>query len=66
MSCVESRNIGRVVFYSLKKYDGKKYRNLTPAHARQVAGRAGRYGTERSRGLVTTYVSIGKAKVGLI
>ena len=50
------RNIGRIIFHSLKKFDGDKHRNLTPAHARQVAGRAGRYGKKHSKGFVTTYV----------
>lgn len=45
-----------MIFHSLKKFDGDKHKTLTPAHARQVAGRAGRYGKKNSKGFVTTYV----------
>ena len=34
----------RVCFTDISKYDGKEQRLLTPAEARQIAGRAGRYG----------------------
>lgn len=48
------RNIRRIIFQSLMKSDGNAVRNLSPAHARQVAGRAGRFGKEHSKGFVTT------------
>jgi hypothetical protein len=35
-------NIGRVIFSTVKKYDGGSERFLTPAEIRQIAGRAGR------------------------
>ncbi len=34
----------RVVFSSLSKFDGEQMRELSPAEARQIGGRAGRYG----------------------
>lgn len=34
-------NIGRIVFSTLKKFDGQKERFLTFAEIRQIAGRAG-------------------------
>ena len=36
-------DINHVIFDSLKKYDGKKYRPLFPVEIAQIAGRAGRY-----------------------
>lgn len=36
-------DIDHVMFDSLKKYDGKKYRSLFPIEIAQIAGRAGRY-----------------------
>ena len=36
-------DIDHVMFDSLKKYDGKKYRPLFPIEIAQIAGRAGRY-----------------------
>lgn len=36
--------IRRVVFRTLRKYDGEVVRRLTPAEIRQISGRAGRYG----------------------
>ena len=49
-----ARNIRRIVFHDVKKYDGENCRPLTPAYAKQIAGRAGRYGLDHSNGLVTT------------
>lgn len=46
--------IKRIVFSSMSKYDGKKERNLHPAEVKQIAGRAGRYGTKYATGHVTT------------
>lgn len=34
----------RVCFTSVSKYDGEQQRNLLPSEARQIAGRAGRFG----------------------
>ncbi|MCG8626555.1 MAG: hypothetical protein MJE68_31715 [Proteobacteria bacterium] len=51
---VIGRNIRRIVFHDVKKYDGEDCRPLTSAHAKQIAGRAGRYGLNHSSGLVTT------------
>ena len=53
-STITYRNIGRVIFYSLTKFDGTRARLLTPAHTQQIAGRAGRYGKVYSKGFVTT------------
>lgn len=38
-------NIHRVVFASMSKYDGKTTRPLEPTEVKQIAGRAGRYGS---------------------
>ena len=46
-------NIKRVIFTTLEKYDGRRRRRLTPAEIKQIAGRAGRYGTEHAYGQVT-------------
>lgn len=48
------RNIRRIVFHDIEKYDGEEHRPLTPAYTKQIAGRAGRYGLDHSVGLVTT------------
>jgi len=42
--------VKRVLFSSVKKYDGKEVRYLTPYELRQIAGRAGRYGHVNERG----------------
>jgi len=36
-------SIGRIIFSSLEKYDGKTNRQLTHAEIKQIAGRAGRF-----------------------
>ena len=47
-------NIRRVVFHTLTKFDGRDGRTLlTSGHAKQIAGRAGRYGKDHSHGEVT-------------
>lgn len=38
----------KVCFTSMTKYDGQNQRSLTPAEARQIAGRAGRFGIKES------------------
>ena len=48
------RNIHRIVFHDMRKYDGEEHSALTPAYTKQIAGRAGRYGLDHSIGLVTT------------
>ena len=51
-----NRKIKRIVFYSLNKFDGEKMALLSSLHAKQIAGRAGRYGMDHSHGSVTTLV----------
>ena len=46
-------NIGRIIFSSLLKFDGDSMKPLSVSQAKQIAGRAGRYGTEFSDGKVT-------------
>jgi ATP-dependent RNA helicase SUPV3L1/SUV3 len=41
----------------MRKYDGRERRLLTPSEVRQIAGRAGRFGTVYSSGEVTTLLS---------
>ena len=43
----------RIVFSSFEKFDGKEMRPLTPAEVKQIAGRAGRYGSKYHDGVVT-------------
>jgi len=47
-------NIGRVIFASVRKFDGKQDRYLLATEALQIGGRAGRFGTEFEHGYVTT------------
>ena len=47
-------SIKRVVFTTLKKYDGSHLRALAPPEAKQIAGRAGRFGMGASEGGATT------------
>jgi ATP-dependent RNA helicase SUPV3L1/SUV3 len=48
------RNIRRVVFDRLEKYDGTTLRRLSDSQIRQIGGRAGRFQTLFEKGLVTT------------
>ena len=41
------------MFTSLEKFDGVQHRPLTPAEVKQIAGRAGRFGSKFSAGEVT-------------
>ncbi|EDV22910.1 uncharacterized protein TRIADDRAFT_58600 [Trichoplax adhaerens] len=47
-------NIKRIIFNSLMKFDGLEITSLTPSHARQVAGRAGRFRSDFNIGEITT------------
>jgi len=49
-------NIGRIIFSTLKKYDGFSERRLTPAEIRQIGGRAGRFKSLYPTGEVTALV----------
>lgn len=42
------------MFHTLEKFDGEEVSVLRSAHAKQIAGRAGRFGMEHSHGAVTT------------
>lgn len=46
-------NIRRIIFKTVKKYDGLELRNLTIPEIKQIAGRAGRYGSLFPNGEVT-------------
>jgi len=46
-------NIGRIVFTSIRKFDGVQERVLTDAEIKQIAGRAGRFGSIYPQGEVT-------------
>ncbi|RIB14503.1 P-loop containing nucleoside triphosphate hydrolase protein [Gigaspora rosea] len=46
-------NIKRIVFESIKKYDGIGVRYIPIPQIKQIAGRAGRFGTENAVGEVT-------------
>ena len=48
------RNIKRLIFSTLEKYDGQSMVQLSVSQAKQIAGRAGRFGTEHDAGEVTT------------
>ena len=47
-------NIGRVVFSTLRKYDGISERPLVSNEVKQIGGRAGRYGSQYPTGSVST------------
>ncbi|XP_068746401.1 ATP-dependent RNA helicase SUPV3L1, mitochondrial-like isoform X3 [Montipora capricornis] len=48
-------NIKRIVFSKLSKYDGHDVVLLTPSQAKQIAGRAGRYGSNYPNGEALTF-----------
>lgn len=56
-------NIGRIVFHTLVKFDGVEKRYLEPAQIRQIAGRAGRFGTRFPAGEVTCFSAEDCARV---
>ncbi|KAN0053240.1 hypothetical protein ACTA71_009689 [Dictyostelium dimigraforme] len=56
-------NIGRVVFATLEKFDGDKIRPLLASEVKQIAGRAGRYGTKFPIGTVTCLDESGLKKI---
>jgi replicative superfamily II helicase len=56
-------NIGRVIFSAVEKNDGFAYRLLTPPEIKQIAGRAGRFGSEHPVGYAGQ--SVCTAGVGL-
>jgi ATP-dependent RNA helicase SUPV3L1/SUV3 len=47
------RNIKRVVFSNIQKFDGKEVRPISIPQLKQIAGRAGRFGTAYGNGIVT-------------
>jgi ATP-dependent RNA helicase SUPV3L1/SUV3 len=47
-------SIRRVIFASMRKFDGEFLRNLEPPEVKQIAGRAGRYGKGSTEGGATT------------
>ncbi|XP_065828308.1 ATP-dependent RNA helicase SUPV3L1, mitochondrial-like [Oscarella lobularis] len=47
-------NIKRIIFSTLTKFDGSDVTLLTPSQAKQIAGRAGRFGSQYPDGGVTT------------
>ncbi|KAN0006761.1 hypothetical protein ACTFIU_004952 [Dictyostelium citrinum] len=56
-------NIGRVIFLTLKKFDGESLRELYASEVKQIAGRAGRFGTKYPIGTVTTLTTKGLEKI---
>ncbi|XP_065863264.1 ATP-dependent RNA helicase SUV3, mitochondrial isoform X2 [Euphorbia lathyris] len=46
-------NISRIIFSTMEKFDGVHMRNLTVSEVKQIAGRAGRYGSKFPVGEVT-------------
>ncbi|XP_057524068.1 ATP-dependent RNA helicase SUV3, mitochondrial isoform X2 [Amaranthus tricolor] len=46
-------NISRIIFSTLQKFDGQEMRDLTVPEIKQIAGRAGRYGSNYPVGEVT-------------
>ncbi|KAI8885700.1 hypothetical protein K501DRAFT_322263 [Backusella circina FSU 941] len=47
-------NIKRIVFTTVEKHDGKSFGYISTPQLKQIAGRAGRFGTAYSEGEVTT------------
>lgn len=50
-------NIGRVIFTAVQKFDGTETRNLTVSETLQIAGRAGRKGTQHEGGEATALMA---------
>ncbi|KAG1384457.1 hypothetical protein G6F61_000422 [Rhizopus arrhizus] len=50
-------NIKRIIFRDLLKFDGKELRYISFPQVKQIAGRAGRFGTIHDNGIVTTLYS---------
>lgn len=48
------RNIRRVIFEAVEKFDGNVVRSLSLTQLKQIAGRAGRFGTDYAVGQATT------------
>ncbi|KAI8079764.1 P-loop containing nucleoside triphosphate hydrolase protein [Halteromyces radiatus] len=48
-------NIKRVVFSTVQKFDGREFRYMHIPQLKQIAGRAGRFGTTYASGEVTTF-----------
>jgi ATP-dependent RNA helicase SUPV3L1/SUV3 len=48
------RNIKRIVFTTVSKHDGKSFGYVSIPQLKQIAGRAGRFGTAYDEGEVTT------------
>lgn len=46
-------NISRIIFSTMKKFDGLEMRDLTVPEVKQIAGRSGRYGSKYPMGEVT-------------
>ncbi|TPX57551.1 hypothetical protein SpCBS45565_g08176 [Spizellomyces sp. 'palustris'] len=47
-------NIGRMIFERVEKWDGMRTKSLTVSEIKQIAGRAGRFGTQYENGEVCT------------
>jgi ATP-dependent RNA helicase SUPV3L1/SUV3 len=45
-------NIKRVVFATMRKFDGEGMRELQPREVKQIAGRAGRFSSDHPEGFV--------------
>lgn len=54
MNDILCRNIKRIVFATVQKFDGKAHRYITFPQLKQIGGRAGRFGTAYASGEVTT------------
>lgn len=48
------RNIRRVIFQQLSKFNGVDTEPVAPSQVKQIAGRAGRFGTAHETGIATT------------
>ncbi|KAK5582879.1 hypothetical protein RB653_004468 [Dictyostelium firmibasis] len=56
-------NIGRIIFTTLEKFDGEVIRPLLASEVKQIAGRAGRFGTMFPIGRVTAFDHEGLEKI---